>query len=105
MSRPPENREARVGSAGFEVRNEKRTLRTSTAKCPLQGNSQSPPHHHNRLLIRLDYARRRLDRGVDLMERAIELRQQLQWGLDLDHVRDQVDAFKRDIVTYRQEAS
>jgi hypothetical protein len=65
----------------------------------------TPPRNHNRLLVRLDFARARLDRGVDLMERAIELRQQLQWGLDLDDMRDQVDAFKRDVATNRQEAS
>ena len=63
------------------------------------------PRNHNRLLARFHYARQRLDRGVDLMQEANDLREQLGWGLDLDDMTAAVDSFKRGVAAYRQEAS
>ena len=64
------------------------------------------PRHHNRLLVRFDYARARLDRGVDLLQQALELRELLGWGVvDLDDAVERVREFKRAAAIYRQEAS
>ena len=62
--------------------------------------------HDQRLLIRRDYGRARLDRGVDLMQRALELREQLEWGIfDLDEAIAEVRAFKGAVAQYRKDAS
>ena len=65
----------------------------------------TPPRYHNRALARLAYYRDRVDLATSLMQRAIDLQEQLTWGLDLDHMRDEVSAFTRDVLTYRQSAS
>lgn len=53
------------------------------------------------LLGELDAARARLNAGLDLIDRSFELREQLQWQLDLDHMRDQVSALKRAVAAHR----
>ena len=64
------------------------------------------PRYHNRLLARLDYYRARVDRASELMQRALDLREQLTWGgIDIDAMRDQVDALRRGIAAYAQRAS
>jgi hypothetical protein len=63
------------------------------------------PRNHNRLLAHLDWRRQRLDRASDLIEQAIDLREQLHWGIDLDHARDLVDTLKRGVAAYAQSAS
>ena len=63
------------------------------------------PRNHNRLLVRLAYARARLDRGVDLLNHALDLRQQLGFGCDLDVMVDLVREFKGAVAAYRQGAS
>ncbi len=46
------------------------------------------------LLARLDAARARLDASVLLLGQALDLREQLWWGIDLDDARDNVNAIK-----------
>jgi hypothetical protein len=48
------------------------------------------------LLAQLDAARRRVDRATELLERSLDLRERLQWGLDLDDMVEEVRVFKRD---------
>jgi hypothetical protein len=60
-----------------------------------------PPRNNDRV-VELDGARRRLDHGVDLMQEAIELRQQLYFGLDLDHAVELVEQFKRAVDAHRR---
>jgi hypothetical protein len=65
-----------------------------------------PPRHHNRLLARLDYYSARVDRATQLMQHALDLREQLTWGgIDIDAIRDQVDALRRGVAAYAQRAS
>jgi hypothetical protein len=45
------------------------------------------------LLLRYRASRRRLNATLDLIDRAIDLREQLWFGLDLDHMREEVRAF------------
>ena len=50
-----------------------------------------------RLSPRFAAARCRLDAAVDLLNRALDLRELLWCGIDLDHARDLVAALKRDV--------
>jgi hypothetical protein len=57
------------------------------------------------LLTQLDLARARIDRATALMERALHLRQQMEWGVfDLDDLVDEVHAFRRDCRALRWRA-
>ena len=69
------------------------------------GRASILPRHHNRMIARLDWARSRVDRATELMQHALDLREQLGSGLDLEAMRDQVDAFKRAVAVYAQRAS
>lgn len=50
----------------------------------------------NRLIARLDHARRRIDKATDLLQWSLDIREQLHWQIDADDARATVDAFKRD---------
>jgi hypothetical protein len=39
-------------------------------------------------------ARNRLDRSTELLARSLDLREQLWFGLDLDDMRDEIDALE-----------
>jgi len=50
----------------------------------------------------LDEARDRLDRATDLLIQALDLRERLWFGADLDLMVDEVQAFKRACDAYRR---
>lgn len=77
---------------------------TSTPNCAAS-QTKLLPRHHNRALARLAYYRDRVDLATSLMQHALDLREQLTFGLDLDEMRDQVDALKRAVAVYAQRAS
>jgi hypothetical protein len=57
------------------------------------------------LVAQLSIARDRLDRGVLLLNRALDLREQLAWGvLDMDVARDMVAEFKRAVGDHKRVA-
>jgi hypothetical protein len=53
------------------------------------------------LIKQLNAARDRLDCDTALMQRAIDLRERLWFGLDLDDMRAEVAAFKRACSNFR----
>lgn len=54
------------------------------------------------LVAALDAARRRIDADTRLMQWALDLREQLWLGLDLEEMADQVAQFKRAYRTHRR---
>ena len=50
----------------------------------------------------LDQARARLDKSVQLLNWALDLRELLWCGLDLDEMRDQVTDLKRDLASHKR---
>jgi hypothetical protein len=66
----------------------------------ISGESNTPVD----LIAQLDLARARLDRATDLMSRALDLREALEWGLDLDDMAREVESFKRDVTRYKRGA-
>jgi len=55
------------------------------------------------VIAELNERRDWLDRATDLMERALDLREQLQWGVfDADDARAAVAEFKRDCRVHRR---
>jgi hypothetical protein len=75
---------------GSSIGNSRHTVSTST------------PQAQSDLLAKLDAARDRLGRGVDLIAQALDLRAMLCWQMELDHMRDLVDAWKRDVAAHRR---
>jgi len=98
--RPPKNKEARVGSAGLE--NKSGSLETTPS---LPYHRQKAETRQIPLVAQLDHARDRLDRGVDLLQQAIDLRQMLGFQIDLDHAVDLVGHFTDAVRAYRGAAS
>jgi hypothetical protein len=56
------------------------------------------------LIPQLNDARDRLDEEVDLMQRALDLREQLTWGLDLEILRDGVADWRREVEQRKRRA-
>lgn len=56
----------------------------------------------NKLIAELEDARAKLDRGVDLLQLAIDLQEQLWWSLDLDDAVAEVAALKRAVEAHRR---
>ena len=55
------------------------------------------------LLAQLAVARARLEATLDLLDRALDLREWLWFGtLDMDHARDLVGMLKRDVQVHRR---
>jgi hypothetical protein len=55
------------------------------------------------LIAELNLARSRIDRATQLMSRALDLREQLEWGgLDLDDMAREVADFTRDAIRHKR---
>ena len=102
--RPPNKVEARVGSAGLKEvqKGIDEPFPDSTTKESRQGVSEgAPPLDHNSLLAQFERAERRLNRGTYLLGHALDLRERLWWGLDLDAMTAEVDQFRRACMAWR----
>lgn len=76
------------------------------------GHSTGSPRHtlsrdasqaSQRLLVfRYRAARARVDAGLDLIDRALDLRERLYFGLDLDDMAAEVRDFKRAVEAHRR---
>jgi hypothetical protein len=65
----------------------------------LNGSPDSSPP---RAVQQLNAARARLNAGLDLIDRALDLREHLCWGVfDIEDARAAVAAFKRDAEAFR----
>ena len=79
----------RIGAAASEAKVDG-WLQRQPSDTPSFGLAQPRPD----LVSQLDAARARLDASVLLLERALDLRQQLWWSIDLDDARADVAALK-----------
>jgi hypothetical protein len=52
----------------------------------------------------LNLARSRIDRATALINRALDLREQLEWGIDLDVAAQEVADFTRDVTLHKRGA-
>jgi hypothetical protein len=67
------------------------------------GKTQITYVSSNELIAALCDARDRLDEGVELLNEALDLREQLEWGvLDLDHARGAVSQLGRAVLVHRR---
>jgi hypothetical protein len=57
---------------------------------------------NHRLIAQLDRARARIDAASDLLQQAMDIRERLYFGADMDDMRDQVDEFRRDVDAHRR---
>jgi hypothetical protein len=60
------------------------------------------PVSSNELIVELCNARARLDRGIELLNRALDTREQIWWQIDMDQARSAVDALVSSIERHRK---
>jgi hypothetical protein len=60
------------------------------------------PVSSNELIVELCNARARLDRGIELLNRALDTREQIWWQIDMDQARSAVDSLVSSIERHRK---